>query len=175
MKKTIAIMLTAGLLWACKTEKAPEERFVLEGDAVTDVDTGDKFIMDQDSTHVTVIHQDGSKEVLDLDKTPFYGTTVADEYYQKMEDAFQKRIDDLIEQKNARLQEARKARYAAIGDEDLLKQFQEGHKNGLDMARQMDMIAELIARGVVSSEQAPDLLEIAPEMVDLNVELDSIN
>lgn len=175
MKKTIAIMLTVGSLWACKTEKAPEERFLIEADTVMDVDTGDKFVMDQDSTHLTVIHQDGSKEVLDLEKAPFYGTKVAEDYLQKMEDALQKRVDDLMEQKNAKLKEARKARYASITDEDLLKQFQEGHKNGLDMARQMDMIAELIARGVVASEQAPDLLEIAPEMVNLNVELDSIN
>lgn len=175
MKRTIAIMLAAGMLWSCKAEKAAEERFVFEGEAVTDVDTGDIFLMEEDNEHITVVHKDGSKEVLDLDKTPFYATTVADDYLKKMEDAYQKRIDDMIAQKNAKLMEARKSRYAQFGNDELLKKFQEGHKSGLDMARQMDMIAELIARGIVSSEQAPDLLEISPELIDLNVELDSLN
>lgn len=174
MKKSILILMMAGALVACKTEKSTEERFLFEGDAVTDVETGDQFVMDIDNEHVTVIHQDGSREVLDLDQTPFYGTLVAEEYLQKMEQGFQRRLDELFEQKNARLMEARKSRYAEISDEALLEKFQEGHKNGLDMARQMDMIAELIARGVIASEQAPELLEIEPEMIDLNVELDSL-
>ncbi|MFD2201788.1 hypothetical protein [Shivajiella indica] len=174
MKKTMLILLSITLLMSCAKEKSIEERYLYEGEKIVDVDTGDEYIM-EDEQQFTIVHTDGTTEKVAIDETPFYGSALSDEYVKTLEAKLAERKEKLLEEQKNKLKEVRRSRYANISDDELLKQFQQGHSDGLDMSRQMDMIAELIDRGVVNSEEAPDLLEISPELIDLDVDIDSLN
>lgn len=171
MKKAIIFVLSIGILASCAKEKKIEERYLYETDKVIDIETGDEYIMEEEN-EITVVHSDGTKEVIPIEEAPFYGSTLSDDYLRFLEEKMQQRKERILEAKKNQIKEARRTRYASISNEELLKQFQQAHKDGLDMSRQMDMIAELIDRGVVSSEEAPDLLEISPEMIDFDIELE---
>lgn len=171
MKKTIIIVLSLIVLASCGREKSIEERYVYEVDKVIDVDTGDEYIM-EDEGEITIIHPDGTTEVIAIEDSPFYESALSEEYIQYLESKMQDRKLELLESKKNQIQEVRRSRYANISDDELLSQFQQAHADGLDMSRQMDMIAELVDRGVVSSEDAPDLLEISPDLINFDIELE---
>lgn len=171
MKKTIILLLSIAYLSSCNQEKSVEERYLYQEDKIVDVETGDEYLMEEDD-QITVLHTDGSKEKIAIDETPFYGSALSDEYIKSLEAKLTERKEALLEEKKNQLKEVRKSRYVDFSDEELLERFQQAHKDGLDMSRQMDMIAELVERGVVSSEDAPDLLEISPEMVNFEIEID---
>lgn len=171
MKKTILLLLSIAILSSCKQEKSVEERYLYQEDKIVDIETGDEYLMEEDEM-ITVVHTDGSKEKIAIDETPFYGSALSEEYIKSLEAKLAERKEALLEEKKNQLKEARKSRYVDFSDEELLERFQRAHKDGLDMSRQMDMIAELVERGVVSSEDAPDLLEISPEMVNFELEID---
>lgn len=171
MKKTILLLLSIAFLSSCKQEKSVEERYLYQEDKIVDVETGDAYLMEEDQ-RITVVHTDGSKEKIAIEEVPFYGSTLSDEYIKSLEAKFAERKEALLEEKKNQLKEARRSRYVDFSDDELLKRFQQAHKDGLDMSRQMDMIAELVDRGVVYSEDAPDLLEISPDMVNFEIEID---
>jgi hypothetical protein len=174
MKKLTLILLSLIFLASCAKEKSVEERYLYEVDKVVDVETGDEYILEDEET-ITIIHTDGSTEKIAIEEAPFYESALSEEFIKSMEENLQQRKLALLEDKKDKIKEVRRSRYAHISDEDLLKQFQQGHKDGLDISRQIDMIAELIDRGVVSSEEAPGLLEISPELIDFDIEIDEID
>lgn len=171
MKKLMIITLSIVLMSACTSEKTVEERYIYEGEKIVDVDTGDEYLMEEEGK-ITVVHTDGSKEKLAIDELPFYETALSDDFIQSLESNYAERKQALLEQKKNMLKENRRSRYAEISDEELLKQFQQAHKDELDMGRQMDMVAELIERGAVTSDQAPELLEIEPELINFDIDIE---
>jgi peroxiredoxin len=173
MKKIVLFTLSIAFLSSCAKEKSIEERYLYEGDKIVDVETGDEYIMEEDQ-QITIIHTDGTMELVAVDETPFYGSALSDEYIKSLEAKLAERKGKLLEEKKNQLKEVRRSRYANISDDELLKQFKQAHSDGLDMSRQMDMIAELVDRGIVNTEEAPGLLEISPELIDLDIEIDKL-
>jgi hypothetical protein len=171
MKKLMIITLSIVLMSACSSEKSVEERYVYEGEKIVDVETGDEYMMEEEGK-ITVVHTDGSMEKLAIDETPFYETALSEEFIESLEANYAERKQALLEEKKKLLKENRRSRYAEISDEELLSQFQQAHKDGLDMGRQMDMIAELIERGTVTEDQAPELLEIEPELINFDIDIE---
>jgi hypothetical protein len=170
MKKLIFLALVGFMVGACSTEKSVEERYLYEGDKIVDVETGDEYILDE-KEEVTVTHKDGTTEKVKINETPFYGTAIADSLVQSWEANFNARQERLIEEKRDILRQARKQRYASLSDDELMQKFQDSHKRGDEMSLQMDMMGELVERGAVSADQVPDLLEISPDLVDLDIEI----
>lgn len=171
MKKATIFILSIIILSSCAKEKSVEERYLYETDKVVDIETGDEYIMEEEN-EIIVVHTDGTKDIIPIEDAPFYGSALSDDYLRSLEEKMRERKEKILEEKKNQIKEVRRSRYASLSDEELLKQFQQGHKDGLDMSRQMDMIAELIDRGVVSSQEAPDLLEIAPELIDFDFDLE---
>ncbi|WP_291789171.1 hypothetical protein [Cecembia sp.] len=174
MKKLALVLVSMIFLGACTQEKSVEERYVYEVDKVIDVETGDEYLM-EDEGEITIVHTDGTTEKIAVEEAPFYESALSEDFLKSMEAKLQQRKLDLLEDKKNKIKEVRRSRYAHISDDDLLDQFQQAHKDRLDMSRQMDMVAELVERGVVSSDDAPGLLEISPEMIDFNIELEKPN
>ena len=172
MKKLMIITMSIVLLGACSGEKSAEERYVYEGEKIVDVETGDEYLMEEEGK-ITVIHTDGSKEKLAIDETPFYETALSEEFISSLESNYAARKQEILEKKKEMLKENRRSRYAEISDEDLLEKFQQAHKDGLDMGRQMDMIAELIERGAVAKDKAPELLEVEPELINFDIDIEN--
>jgi hypothetical protein len=172
MKKLVLVLVSIIFLGACAQEKSIEERYIYEVDKVIDVETGDEYVM-EDEGEITIVHADGTTEKIAVEEAPFYESALSEDFLKSMEAKLEQRKLDLLEDKKNKIKEVRRSRYVNISDEDLLKQFQQAHKDKLDMSRQIDMIAELIDRGVVSSEDAPDLLEISPEMIDFDLEVEA--
>lgn len=171
MKKLIAFTLGIALLISCKSEKSVEERYIYEDDKIVDVVSGDQYLMEEQG-EITVVHTDGTKEVLAIDETPFYETALSEDFLKSLESNYVERKEKLLLEKKDKLKENRRSRYAEISDEELLKQFQQAHKDGLDMGRQIDMIAELIEREAISAEEAPDYLEMDPELIDFDIDIE---
>jgi hypothetical protein len=127
--------------------------------------------MMEDSLGFTLIHKDGSKEQVAFNETPFFETNLSDEYVKNWKESMREREEKLLLDKKEKFKAERKARYYELDDEALLAKFQKAHQDQVEITIQMDMIAELIERGVTSTEDAPKLLEIDMEFIDLDVEI----
>lgn len=173
MKKLIIALLSSSILFACNQEKSVEERYIYEENKIVDVDTGDEYLLEENDQEFVVIHKDGSQEIIPIDETPFFGTTLSDEYISEWKDNMAAREEKLLEEKKDKLKQARRDRYSAHTDEELMKKFQKSHEEGIDMSFQMDMIAELVERGAISNEDAPNLLEIEPELINFDIEIEA--
>ncbi|EKB48664.1 hypothetical protein [Cecembia lonarensis] len=171
MKKLGIILLSIIFLASCAKEKSVEERYVYEIDKVVDIETGDEYFMEEDD-EITVIHSDGTKEVISFEEAPFYESALSEDFLRSMEERLQERKLKLLEEKREKIREVRRSRYANISDDELLSQFKQAHKDQLNLSRQIDMIAELIDRGVIAEDEAPIMLEISPELIDFDVELE---
>ncbi|MGY6741562.1 MAG: hypothetical protein ACXIUQ_02420 [Cecembia sp.] len=171
MKRVTLILLSVIFLASCAKEKSVEERYVYEGDKVVDVETGDEYFM-EDEGEITVVHTDGTMEVIAVEEAPFFETALSEEFLKSMEARLEERKLKLLEDKRDKIREVRRSRYAHMSDDDLLSQFKQAHKDQLDLSRQIDMIAELIDRGVIAEDEAPIMLEISPELIDFDVELE---
>ena len=141
MKKLMIIALSVVLMGACTGEKSVEERYIYEGEKIVDVETGDEYMMEEEGK-ITVVHTDGTKEKLAIDETPFYESALSQEFISSLESNYARK-QELLEKERV-VERKRRSRYAEISDEELMKQFQQAHKDKLDMGRQMDMVAELI-------------------------------
>ncbi|MCH7410859.1 hypothetical protein MM239_15735 [Belliella sp. DSM 111904] len=173
MKKLMIALMGAGVLFACKQEKSIEERFIYEDDKITDIETGDQYLLEESESEFVLVHDDGSKETIAIEEAPFFGTTLSEDYVSDWKRSIKEREEVLLQEKKEQLKKARKERYADLSDDELMKKFQKSHKENVDMAIQMDMVAELVDRNVVSDDDASDLLEIEPELVNLDIELES--
>lgn len=173
MKKLLIALMSTSILFACNQEKSIEERYIYEEDKIVDIDTGDEYILEESEQEFVVIHKDGSKEVVPIDETPFFGTSLSDMYVSEWKDNMAAREEKLLEEKKNKLKQARRDRYSSYSDDELMKKFQKSHDEGIDMSLQMDMIAELVERGAVSDEDAPDLLEIKPELINFDIEIEA--
>lgn len=173
MKKLLIALLSTSILFACKQEKSVEERYIYDEDKIVDVETGDEYILDDNDQEFVIIHKDGSKEVVSVEDTPFYGTALSDGYISEWKENMSSREEKLLEEKKNKLKQARKDRYADLSDEELMKKFQKSHEDGIDMSLQMDIIAELVERGAITDRDAPTLLEIEPELINLNIEIEA--
>ncbi|SNR98656.1 hypothetical protein SAMN06295967_101372 [Belliella buryatensis] len=173
MKKLMIALVSASLLFACSQEKSVEERYLYEGDKIVDVETGDEYLLEESEEEFILVHKDGSTEVIPMEETPFFGTTLSDEYVNDWKKSLEARKDLLLEEKKNKLKDARRARYAEFTDEELMDKFQKMHNDKEDMTLQMDLIAELVERGAISDEDAPDLLEIDPELINFDIEIEA--
>ena len=173
MKKLLIALLSSSILFACNQEKSVEERYIYEENKIVDVDTGDEYLLEESDQEFVVIHKDGSKEIIPIDETPFFGTSLSDEYITEWKDNMAAREEKLLEEKKDKLKQARRDRYSTLTDEELMKKFQKSHEEGIDMSLQMDMIVELVERGAVSNEDAPELLEIEPELINFDIEIEA--
>ena len=171
MKKVALILISSMLLASCAKEKSVEERYVYDVDKVIDIETGDEYFLEDDG-EITVVYSDGKREKIPVEDVPFFESSLSDEFMRSLEANLEQRKQRILEEKKEQIKEVRRSRYANISDEELLRLFQQAHKDGLDLSRQMDMIAELIDRNVVSSDDAPDLLKIAPELIDFDFVLE---
>lgn len=172
MKKLLIFTFTLALLGSCAQESSTEERYIYEEDKIVDVETGDEYVMDE-TENVTIMHQDGTTEKVAIDETPFYGTALSDTFLMRYEANLAERQQQLLENKRNKLATARTEKYANLSDDELMAQFQKSHKENEDMGIQLEMIAELITRGAVTSDEAPNLLEISPEMFNLDSAMES--
>ncbi|ERM83350.1 hypothetical protein P872_16025 [Rhodonellum psychrophilum GCM71 = DSM 17998] len=171
MKKTIIAIASIGILASCTNEKSIEERYLYEGDKIVDIETGDEYFM-EDSLGFTLIHKDGSKEQVAFDDTPFFETNLSDEYVKTWKENIAEREEKLLLEKKEKFQAARKARYSDLDNEALMAKFQKAHQEKVEITLQMDMIAELIDREVIATEDAPGLLEIDIEFIDLDFNIE---
>ncbi len=158
---------------SCAREKTVEERYLYEGDKIVDVDTGDEYIMEE-SGEFMIVHPDGTTESINIEETPFFGTSLSDQYVKDWEVGMEERKEQLLMEKKMQLREERRNRYAHLSDEQLLKEFKAIHQKKGDMTLQREMINELVERGAVSPEEAPNFLEIDPKLMDLDVDVDRI-
>lgn len=170
MKKLILIALCAAVMTGCGQDKPVEERYVYEGEKVVDVETGDEYLL-EDENVVTVIHTDGSRETVAVEETPFYGTAVSDEYFAELQKNLTVRKERILEEKKNKMKDQRRAKYEGLSDEELLDRFKESHQKNEDMAKQMEMMSELVERGVVNTEDAPNLLEVPMSEINLEPEV----
>ncbi|MCH7413647.1 hypothetical protein MM213_09135 [Belliella sp. R4-6] len=173
MKKLLITVLSASLLIACSQEKSVEERYIYQDDKIIDVDTGDEYLLEETDEEFVLVHKDGSKETVAIDETPFFGTALTDDYVSDWKSKMEERQENLLIEKKNQLKEKRKDRYSELSDDELLEKFQKSHKEGVDMTMQMDMIAELVERGRISNEEAPELLEIEPELLNLEIDIEA--
>lgn len=178
MKRIILLMLCAAMMAGCAQDRPVEERYVYEGDKVVDVDTGDEYLMEEEDV-VTIVHTDGTRETIAVEDTPFYGTTVSDQYFSELQSNLTVRKEKILEEKKNKMKDQRRAKYEGFSDDELLEQFKDSHQKGEDMAKQMEMMSELVERGVVNNEDAPNLLEVPmselrlePEVADESVPQD---
>jgi hypothetical protein len=174
MKKLFLIAIPIFLIMACEREKSVEERYLYEGEKIVDVETGDEYIMEEPG-QFTIVHPDGTTEKVDIDETPFFGTTLSDQYVEDWKAGMEERKEQLLEQRREQLRAERRAKYADMSDEEVMARFKEVHAQDGDMTLQRELIFELIDRGSVSPEEAPNLLEIDPELLDLDMEADTVN
>ncbi|MGY6557753.1 MAG: hypothetical protein ACXIT9_00555 [Nitritalea sp.] len=173
MKTTIlSVGVSVLLLFACGKEMSVEERFVYEGNKIVDVETGDEYVMVDNEEVFVVTHEDGSKEEIPVDETPFYESVLTEDYISAWKADLAKQEEALLTEKKNMLRAARAERYASYDDDALLKAFQKAHKEEADLSRQLDLMGELIARGVVSEDEAPELLEIEEPILDFDIELE---
>ena len=174
MKKTIIAIASIGIFASCTNEKSIEERYLYEVDKIVDVDTGDEYIL-EDSLGFTLIHKDGSREQVAFDETPFFETNLSDQYVKTWKENLAERQEKLLLDKKEKLKDARKARYSDLNDKELLAKFQKSHQDQVEITLQMDMIAELIDREVIATEDAPRLLEMDMELINLDVEIEEVD
>ncbi|MFD2037251.1 hypothetical protein ACFSKL_20805 [Belliella marina] len=175
MKKLMITVLGASLLLSCSQEKSVEERYIYQDDKIIDVDTGDEYLLEESDEQFVLVHKDGTQETIALDETPFFGTSLTDDYVSDWKNKMEERQEKLLIDKKNQLKEKRKERYAEYSDDELMKEFQKYHKEGKDMTMQMDMIAELLERGKISDEEAPSLLEVEPELINLDIDIEAPN
>jgi hypothetical protein len=172
MKKLILIILGGVMFtFSCNSEKNAESRFVYEGDKIVDVETGDEYVLEDDTEAFTVIHSDGSREKIPVAEAPVYGSALSDEYIADWKNQLALKKEQALEDKKNKLKEARRKRYENLSNDELMKKFQDLHKRGVEMDVQMDIVAELVARDVLKEDDAPILLEIDPNLVDFEVEI----
>jgi len=172
MKKLILIIFWGALFtFSCQSKKNDEERFVFEGDKIVDIETGDEYILEDDTEAFTIIHSDGSKEKKAVTETPIYGSPLTDEYINEWKNQLAIKREQALEDKKNKLKEDRKKRYEELSNEELMKKFQDLHKKGLEFDIQMDIVGELVERNMINKEEAPLLLEIDPNLVNFEVEL----
>jgi len=170
MKKTIIAIASIGILASCATEKSIEERYLYEEDKIVDVETGDEYFM-EDSLGFTLIHKDGSEEQVAFDETPFYETNLSDEYVKSWKESISEREEKLLLDKKEKFKAARKNRYQDLDNEALMSKFQKAHDDKVDLTIQIDMIAELIDREMIATDDAPGLLELEIELIDFDMEI----
>ncbi len=173
MKKFIIIAISIGLMFSCANEKSVEERYLYQGEKIVDVDTGDEYIMEE-AGQFTIVHPDGTTEKIAIDETPFFGTALSDEYVEDWKAGLEQREQQLLEEKRNQLKETRRQKYADMSDDELMEKFKTVHQQDGDMTEQREMIFELIDRGAISPDQGPVLLEIDPELMNGDIEADTV-
>jgi hypothetical protein len=125
----------------------------------------------EDSLGFTLIHKDGSKEQVAFDQTPFHETNLSDEYVKSWKESISKREEKLLLDKKEKFQAERKDRYLDLDNETLMSKFQKAHQDQVDLTIQIDMIAELIDREMIATDDAPGLLELDIELIDFDMEI----
>ncbi|KEO72382.1 hypothetical protein [Anditalea andensis] len=171
MKKMILYLFVSAIFLACTTPKSEEDRFVYEEDRIVDTETGDEYTLEDESSYV-VTHPDGEQEVVSREEAPFYGTEGLDEYMRQYSDRLAERKEAaMLEHKN-QIKAARAERYSEYSDDQLLERFNRLHNENAPYEEQMDVMAELVERGVVGEDDAPGLLEVDAREIDFDISYD---
>jgi len=171
MKKLILSVFVSVIMLACTTPKSEEDRFVYEEDRIVDTETGDEYILEDESTYI-VTHPDGEREVVAREEAPFYGTEGLDEYMRQYGDRLTQRKEAAMQEHKNRIKAARSERYAQYTDEQLLERFNRLHRENAPYEEQMDVMAELVERDVVGEDEAPGMLEVEERDLNFDIEFD---
>jgi hypothetical protein len=172
IERLILVTIVAVMIAGCNEKTSDEERYIYQEEKILDTETGDEYIMEDDN-EFTIIYTDGSKEKIAIEDTPFYGNALSDEFVTNFEAKLAERKEVILLNMREKLKETRRTRYANHSDDQLLEKFQNAHAEGIDMGLQIDMIAELIERGKVTEEDAPEYLELSPELIDFDLDIEA--
>jgi hypothetical protein len=171
MKKLVLSVFVSLIMLACTTPKSEEDRFVYEEDRIVDTETGDEYTLEDESTYI-VTHPDGEQERVTREEAPFYGTEGLDEYIRQQSDRMTQRKEAAMEEQKARIKAARAERYAQYTDDQLLQRFNTKHEQNAPYEEQMDIMAELVERGVVGEDEVPGMLEVDARDIDFDIQFD---
>lgn len=171
MKKLILSVFVSMIMLACTTPKTDEDRFVYQEDRIVDTETGDEYILEDETTY-TVIHPDGEREVVQREEAPFFGTEGLDEYLRQYGDRVTERKEAAMQEYKTRIKAARQERYAQYTDDQLMQRFNRLHEEDAPYEEQMDVMAELVERGVVGEDEVPGLLEVDAREIDFDIEFE---
>ncbi|MDN3688976.1 hypothetical protein [Cyclobacterium jeungdonense] len=166
-KNIITILTLILITAACSSEK--EDRYIYETDRVLDSETGDEYYFKNLDT-MTVVHIDGVSEPVTVSSTPFAGS----EAFEKMMTQYQKNLeareDSLLMVKKEQIKQNRMERYAEYSDDELMERFNNLKEVGGSFTQQMDVMAELVRREVVLEIDVPEIMEIDPADIDMDVD-----
>jgi len=171
MKKIVLSVFVSLIMLACTTPKSEEDRFVYEEDRIVDTETGDEYTLEDESTYI-VTHPDGERERVTREEAPFYGTEGLEEYMRQYSDRLAQRKETALEEHKTRIKAARQERYAQYNDEQLLQRFNQLHRDEAPYEEQMDVMAELVERGVVGEDEVPGMLEVDARDINFDIEFD---
>ncbi|WP_375586005.1 hypothetical protein [Cyclobacterium xiamenense] len=169
-------MLSRNQLWtlallfltaSCSGEK--EDRYIFETDRIVDTESGDTYYVKNPDT-LTVVNIDGVAEPVTVSSTPFAESNQLKQMMDRYEQKLQARKDSVLQAQKAQIKENRKERYADYSDDELMNRFNELKEEGAPFAQQMDMMAELVRREVVLQIDLPEILDIDPEDIDMDIE-----
>ncbi len=163
----IGILALIVIAVACSSDK--EDRYIFEAERVVDTETGDEYYLKSPDT-MTVVHIDGVSEPVTVSSTPFAGSEELEKMMDRYMETLQKRKDSLLEQENERIRQQREERYAEYSDDELMERFNTLHEEDANFEQEMDIVAELVRREVVLEIDVPEILEIDPEDIDMNID-----
>lgn len=156
------------VIWAaCSSNN--EDRYIFEAERVLDTETGDEYYLKNPDT-MTVVHIDGVSEPVTVSSTPFAGSEEFEQMMSRYQDNLEAREDSLLMVKKEQIKQTRRERYAEYNDDELMERFNTIKDKGAPFAQQMDVMAELVRREVVLEIDVPDIMEIDPEDIDMDIE-----
>ncbi|WP_162343129.1 hypothetical protein [Cyclobacterium salsum] len=166
-KNIITILTLILITAACSSEK--EERYIYETDRVLDSETGDEYYFKNLDT-MTVVHIDGVSEPVTVSSTPFAGSEEFKKMMTQYRENLEAREDSLLMAKKEQIKKNRTERYAEYNDDELMERFNTLKDEEAPFAQQMDVMAELVRREVVLEIDVPEIMEIGPEDIDMNID-----
>ncbi|SEJ57510.1 hypothetical protein SAMN05192553_105179 [Cyclobacterium xiamenense] len=169
IRNQLGILLLLLIMASCSGEK--EDRYIFETERILDTETGDAYYVKNPDT-LTVVHIDGVAEPVTVSSTPFAESEELEQLMDRYEEKLEARKDSVLRVQKAQIKENRKQRYAAYSDDELMNRFNELKEEGAPFAQQMDMMAELVRREVVLEIDLPEILDIDPEDIDMDMEYD---
>ena len=155
------------IMASCSGEK--EDRYIFETERILDTESGDTYYVKNPDT-LTVVHIDGVAEPVTVSSTPFAESEELKQLMDRYEEKLEARKDSVLREQKAQIRENRKQRYAAYSDDELMNRFNKLKEEGAPFAQQMDLMAELVRREVVLEIDLPEILDIDPEDIDMDID-----
>lgn len=163
----IGILALIIMALACSSDK--EDRYIFEAERVVDTETGDEYYLKSPDT-MTVVHIDGVSEPVTVSSTPFAGSEELEKMMDRYQENLEAREDSLLMVKKKQIKQNRMERYAEYNDDELMERFNTLKDEEAPFAQQMDVMAELVRRELVLEIDVPEIMEINPEDIDMDID-----